>query len=92
VNTDGRVAVRQSANNWNPVFSPDGSKILFYTGRLGKGQDQIYTVSTGGSNSRLLIKTRSTTSSPAGQETAPASWRRRALQHCGRRAVWTLTR
>jgi Tol biopolymer transport system component len=36
-------------NNWNPVWSPDGAKLLFYSDRRGKGRDQIFVVNADGS-------------------------------------------
>jgi TolB protein len=41
-------------NNWGPVWSPDGKKILFYSNRLGRGRDQIFVVDADGSNEKQL--------------------------------------
>jgi Tol biopolymer transport system component len=41
-------------NNWGPVWSPDGTKIVFYSDRLGQGRDQIFVVNADGSNETQL--------------------------------------
>lgn len=40
--------------NWGPVWAPDGTKILFYSNRLGKGRDQIFVMNPDGSNEKQL--------------------------------------
>jgi TolB protein len=41
-------------NNWGPMWSPDGTQILFYSNRKGKGRDQIFLINADGSGERQL--------------------------------------
>jgi TolB protein len=41
-------------HNWGPVWSPDGTKILFYSDRRGKGRDQVFVMNADGSSERQL--------------------------------------
>jgi TolB protein len=54
--TTPRKITSAGPNNWNPVWSPDGTKILFFSDRQGRGQDQIFAVNADGSGETQLTK------------------------------------
>lgn len=43
-------------SNWNPAWSPDSKRILFFSNRLGRGRDQIFVANANGSNETQLTK------------------------------------
>lgn len=49
-----RKVTSTGPNNWNPVWSPDGSRIVFFSDRRGKGRDQIFVVNADGSTETQL--------------------------------------
>jgi len=57
MHADGTGAVPltgEEANDWSPVWSPDGSRIVFYSDRDGEGKDRIVVMSPdGGAGTKL---------------------------------------
>ena len=53
MNSDGSNHINLSNNSYSdtlPRWSPDGNKIVFYSNRLGTGNDEIFVMDYNGNN------------------------------------------